>query len=44
MVVELRIKATKKYGVWLAKHLSKEHPKTHKLGKIKFKTMKGGSR
>lgn len=30
----IKIQATKKYGTWLAKHLSKEHPKTK--GKIKI--------
>ena len=35
----LKIKTSKKYGTWLAKHLAKEHPKTK--GNIKI-LLKGG--
>lgn len=32
--MKVQIKTSRKYGVWLAGHLSKEHPKTK--GKIKL--------
>jgi len=33
-MVTLKIKTSKKYGLYLSKHLAKEHPKTK--GKIKL--------
>lgn len=32
--MKLIIKTTSRYGTWLAKHLSKEHPKTKNKIKI----------